>query len=335
MKPRHKPPVEPLSRPAWERVEAGVFERLDRGEHLTVPKPVARPRTAGQIWAGAIALAAAAAFLLWWRLELPAAPGGPAQARKDESSQPVQLPARAIPEERAHILTTGDSTRTTIGEATLTLAAASDVHVSGSDADGWLIQLEAGQVDCEVAPRRGRPAFVVRAGETQVTVVGTRFTVTREGFGARVRVREGHVQVSSGATQLSLGPGEEWPDVPRVTVPLLKEPSDGSEASGILPAAKAARAVKRAQRAPDAAQQFERAARLEADDSRAALDIYRRLASGKGRWAANALYAQARLEFEMGHRKRAQVLLRRYLEHYPQGPNTTDVRSLLKRIAAP
>jgi hypothetical protein len=28
------PPIEPLSRPAWDRVEAGVFERMNRGEHL-------------------------------------------------------------------------------------------------------------------------------------------------------------------------------------------------------------------------------------------------------------------------------------------------------------
>jgi hypothetical protein len=328
-----KSPVEPLSRPAWERVEAGVFARLERGEHLNVPKAVPTRRVPVQIWAGAVALAAAAAFLLWWRLELPNAPGGGADARKDEATPVAHMPAQPRREETAHIVTAGDSTRTTLGEATLTLAAASDVHVSGSDTDGWLIGLEAGQVDCEVAPRRGRPPFVVRAGETRVTVVGTRFTVTREGFGARVKVREGHVQISSGAIQLSLGPGEEWPEPPVVTTPSAS-PVDGSPIVGADKAAKHSKKVRRAHEVPQAAQQFEKAARLEAGDPRAALDIYRKLASGKSRWAANALYAQARLEFEMGRRKSAQVLLQRYLQRYPKGLNSTDVETLLKRIAA-
>jgi hypothetical protein len=319
-------PVEPLSRPAWERVEAGLFARLDRGEHSRVPMPEPAPRVPVPIWASAMTFAAAAAFLLWWSFKPPAAMTEEVVARTDEPAEVAQVVPPAA-RSSTHIVTTGAPTRTTIGEATLTLAAESDVHVSGSDADGWLVRIEAGEVDCEVAPRRGRPAFVVQAGETQVTVVGTRFTVTREGFGAHVAVREGQVRVMSGATQLSLGPGEEWPVIPLVSVP-----RDDADIDAPVPVRKKGRTP---QHALDVAGRFERAARLEAEDPRAALKIYRSLAGGKGRWAANALYAQGRLELELGRRKAARAVLQRYLARHPNGLNKADVQSLLERSSKP
>ena len=78
---------------------------------------------------------------------------------------------------------------------------------------------------------------------------------------------------------------------------------------------------------------FNRAARLESKNPRAALAIYRDLARGKGPWAANALYAQARLELELGHSERAKRLLERYLERHPRGLNAPDVRELLERAS--
>lgn len=332
-----KPPVEPLSRSAWERVEAGLFERLDRGEHSSVPTPVAVPRVPVRIWAAAMTLAAAAAFLLWWSFEHRATSTAEADVRADERAEVAQVSGRGNRTENTRIVTMGDATRTTIGDATLILAPASDVRVSGSDTDGWLVRLEAGQVDCEVAPRQGRPAFVVRAGETQVTVVGTRFTVAREGSGARVSVREGHVRVSSGATQVSLGPGEEWPKIPLVTLPRNDSRLDGpvTVRPGKDVRSRANKKVRAPQRALDAAQEFKKAARLEVENPRAAVKIYRNLASGKGPWAANALYAQARLELELGRRKTARALLQRYLERYPDGLNAADVQSLLQRSSNP
>jgi hypothetical protein len=320
-------------------VEAGLFERLERGEHVGPARPVGRNAVAGRIWLAAAAFAAAAAVLVWWRFEPAPAPlaAGVSTGAPAEVAAALERPVR---EQIAHIVTTGAPTRTTIGEATLTLAALSEVRVSGSDADGWLVQLEAGQVDCEVAPRRGRPAFVVQSGETEVSVIGTSFSVTREGFGARVRVREGSVRIASGATQLSLGAGEEWP-LPSALEPALDlselEPLE-LESLELEPARDDARSrskkARRAVRTPAAADQFEAAARLEAKDPGAAIEIYRDLARGKGHWAANALYAQARLEFERGQTARAQALLRRYLARYPKGLNAADVRSLMKRISA-
>jgi ferric-dicitrate binding protein FerR (iron transport regulator) len=331
-----RPPVEPLSRPAWDRVEAGVFARLDRGEHLLpsvdhdapsfghAPFGLAAIGPARR-WVLGGALAAAASLALFWRF-------GPAHdeaAPNLDVAQAVSAPA--APRHEARIVSTDAPTETTIGEAVITLAAHSDVAVAGSDADGWLVRLDAGQVDCKVAPRRGRPPFVVQAGEAKVSVVGTRFTVTREGSTARVSVSEGKVQVDSGSTHVLLGPGDSWPgSEPEATpavAPVEPEHADEPAPGETVRGKRAAYVV-----APRAQQRFERAARLEAKDPKAALSIYQQLARGKGPWAANALYAQARLELERGRPQRAEPLLRRYLERHPQGMNAGDVRKLLAQI---
>jgi hypothetical protein len=77
---------------------------------------------------------------------------------------------------------------------------------------------------------------------------------------------------------------------------------------------------------------YERAARMEASRPQAALAIYDQLAAGRGPWAANALFAQARLELELGHRERARRLLASYLARHPGGANAEDARQLLDRL---
>lgn len=326
-----RPPVEPLSRPAWERVEAGVFARLDRGEHLLPSLDSDMPSAwQGRRWAVAAALAAAASILLVLRF-LPSF-GDDTVPHSVVAQAPTSVAAPAAPRHEARIVSTDAPTQTTLGEAVLTLAAHSDVAVAGSDAEGWLVRLEAGQVDCQVAPRRGRPPFVVQAGDTKVSVVGTRFTVTRldpatHGAAAQVSVSEGHVQVDSGSNHVLLGPGESWPmaqlEAPAIEPADAAPPSEAVRSERTRPK-KAAYVV-----APRAQQRFERAARLEAKDPAAALSIYQQLARGKGPWAANALYAQARLELERGRPERAEPLLRRYLDRHPKGMNAGDVRKLL------
>lgn len=335
-----RPPVEPLSRPAWDRVEAGVFARLDRGEHLLPSVDHGSPSFGqasfglGSIgparrWAMAGALAAAASLSLFWRFGVSGSDAEPSAAVA--TATPVAAVAPAIPRHEARIVTTDAPTETTLGEAAITLAAHSDVGVAGSDAEGWLVRLDAGQVNCKVAPRHGRPPFVVQAGETKVSVVGTRFTVTRDGSAARVSVNEGHVLVDSGSTHVLLGPGDSWPGAAPEAAPTLSppEPAPAPELRSFEPARgkRAAYVV-----APRAQQRFERAARLEAKDPGAALSIYQQLARGKGPWAANALYAQARLELERGRPQRAEPLLRRYLDRHPEGMNAADVRKLLAQI---
>jgi hypothetical protein len=335
--------VEPLSRPAWERVEAGLFARLDRGEHLVPPQhehgaaieAPARVVLRRHAWWLAGAFAAAACIAVWFSV------GSGNEVTAVVSPAPsVEAPAPAALHE-ARIATTDAPTETTIGESVVVLAAHSDVKFSGSDAAGWSVRLETGQVDCHVAPRRGRPPFVVHAGATQVTVVGTRFSVARRGDTATVSVTEGKVQVDSGDSHVLLGPGESWskPEASALA-PSADEEDDrelDDEAEAALPTEldepPSSGQPRAGKRVPPAQQRFNRAARLESKNPRAALAIYRDLARGKGAWAANALYAQARLELELGHDERAKQLLQRYLERYPRGLNASDVRELLDRAS--
>lgn len=302
-------PVEALSRPAWERVEAGVFERMNRGEHL---QPTESARASGiRAYARIAAPAVAAACLLGWWGWHPSAHEVAAAGRT--SSDAVETTVSTEAPTDTHIVTTRAPARTTFGGGALTLAQDSEVHVSGSDRHGWLVLLDRGEIDCEVMPRHGRPPFVVQAGETRVSVVGTQFSVSRDKSHVRVSVRSGLVRVSSGFEQQTLGPGEFWPSAPAEIVPQADQKTH----------------------AMDAARLFEKASRLEPDRPRAALAIYRRLSSRKGPWAANALYAEARLEHERGRSKRAETLLRRYLKRHPGAPNRQDVDALLARISEP
>jgi TolA-binding protein len=81
---------------------------------------------------------------------------------------------------------------------------------------------------------------------------------------------------------------------------------------------------------PSRQERYEAAARLEGRDPERALAGYRQLAAEGGPWAANALYAEARLELELGRTARARRLLRRYLDRFPDGLNAEDARSLLE-----
>ena len=79
-------------------------------------------------------------------------------------------------------------------------------------------------------------------------------------------------------------------------------------------------------------ERFESAAALEVRDPLAAARIYRELASGSGPWAANALFAEARLSAERGQREAARASLSAYLDRFPGGPNAADARALLIRL---
>ena len=73
------------------------------------------------------------------------------------------------------------------------------------------VELASGQAFFEVEGDPDRP-FVVRAGATDVTVVGTRFDVRRAGDGAQVTLVEGKVDVldrAGSSPRWSLAPGEQ------------------------------------------------------------------------------------------------------------------------------
>lgn len=328
-----KLPVEPLSRAAWERVESGLFASLDAGEQRVITKivPRARPSLRAARWRMSLAgLAAMAAGGLCWMAwnELSGALSTPRSAPSastlefaaaQSEAQAPEAETTATATARARIATTTLPFDTRVGDSVLRVAAQSLVHVTGDDQRGWLVELEAGRVVFHISPRRARPPFVVQAGDTKVSVIGTRFEVAREGAGARIHVHEGSVHVQSATGGARLEAGDTWPGAEAAPAPRRRQPA---RARSQAPAR--TRGLERQRR-------FERASHLEAEQPEAALRIYRELAR-EGAWAANALYAGARLELELGRTQRARALLRRYLQRHPTGANAEDARGLLTQL---
>ena len=389
----------PLGEAAVSRVERGVFAALDRdaAERAADWGPVSRPRWRGRAVVVSASVLAALAVLgvrQFWR-----APGLPAQG--------------------ARVATATGPSHVTVEGAAIDVAPSSAITLADERDGATVVRLERGTVTCEVAPRGSRAPFVVEAGTTRVTVIGTRFGVTRVGDRAEVWVTHGTVEVGDdGVTQLvhageryvpgAAGPAdtvarEEAPQqapptptpgsalnvgsalgaegarrpaersVPalggegaqriaersgplsrprervreradlasrdaRRPLSLTLSPADGGEETGKNPESPPAVEVRAPAPAPPAVtgamlrERFQSAAALEVRDPLAASRIYRELASGSGPWAANALFAEARLSAERGQRDAAQALLSSYLERFPGGPNADDARALLGRL---
>ena len=390
---REQPPVPPFGEAAVSRVERGVFAALDReaAERAAGWGPVSRTRWRGR--AVAVMASALAALAVLGTRHLWRAPG--------------------LPAHDARIATASSPSHLTVEGAAIDVAPSSAITFADERDGATVVRLERGTVTCEVAPRGARAPFVVEAGATRVTVVGTLFGVTRVGDHSEVWVTHGTVEVGDdGVTQLVHAgeryvPGtaapadtvarESAPDQAPVTPvlavasetgspiasqtgsevarempqrsaersgPLSRprerareradlasrgarrplSPADGGEGTGKTsesPPSVAARSSEPAARASEPApaitgamlrERFQSAAALEVRDPLAAARIYRELASGSGPWAANALFAEARLSAERGQQDAAQALLSVYLERFPGGPNADDARALLGRL---
>ena len=81
-------------------------------------------------------------------------------------------------------------------------------------AGGVLVAMTRGKLELEVGKRAGRPPLIVRAGDTEVVVVGTRFKVAYDqapGTGdVEVRVTEGVVRVLHQQQETRVGAGNAW-----------------------------------------------------------------------------------------------------------------------------
>jgi hypothetical protein len=115
------------------------------------------------------------------------------------------------------------------------------------------------------------------------------------------------------------------PDKPSRTAPL------GRVSMPPAPAPPSAIAAPNATARPTPRERYETASKLEANNPGKALAIYSELSGESGLWAANALFAAARLELEQGHHGRASTLLDQYVRRFPNGPNIEDARKLLER----
>jgi hypothetical protein len=314
-----RPPIERLPEDTWSRIKRNVFAQLDTEESQ---RPIFDPRNKRR-WLPitAFVLSGAAAAVVVTLL--------------------VHHPA-AIVAQPSHLTTQEAGTHISYGELALDVAAESELMVSGDDDHGRLLVLDRGAVTCELAPRHGRPPFVVQAGDARITVIGTRFLVTRHEQSATVFVEHGTVEVSSPSEHVFVSTGESWPK-PAVETPIVDEPAAPAiPTKHHKPSAKLPGTETQAQTPtptqtqtplpPSPEQLYEHAAALESRNPDQAIAIYRLLATGDDAWAANALYAHGRLEADRHHRAEAQRLLGLYLSRFPQGVNARDARQLLDKL---
>jgi ferric-dicitrate binding protein FerR (iron transport regulator) len=188
-----RPPVEKLSDVAWARVERGLWSRVDGAGTVTGAVSTRefgrlRERRSWRWLALPIAAAAACAIVLF--VSRGAQPGAPDQ-------EPTRFVSGAAP------------SAVSFGDAHVELDAntAIETQVEG---DKPVALLEHGAAWFSVAPRGELPPFQVRAGDTVVRVVGTRFRVARDGEHADVRVDHGIVEVRYRGRALRLVDGQAW-----------------------------------------------------------------------------------------------------------------------------
>jgi hypothetical protein len=194
------PPIPPLGDAATGRIERGVFAALDA---RPLPTEGARGgRRRGFAFALAGVAAAGAIFAV-------------REGRRGEGRRGETLPARA-----AQISTTTSGSHIAIAGAVLDVAPQSAVSFGGGRDGAVVVVLDRGTVTCEVEPRSKRAPFVVEAGATRVTVIGTRFSVHRIGEHATVSVEHGLVEVADTNMTELVHAGERY----RPGEPITREP---------------------------------------------------------------------------------------------------------------
>lgn len=339
--------VEPLSEQRWNKIEQGVFARLD-SESAVPRRGTARAvaRFGARGWLPRAAALAATLLLAFSVLAV--------------------LSLRRAEPTLSRVSTGAIASHLALPGIVLDVSPESAVVVSGNARESQLVVLDRGEIACDVAHRRPGVPLVIQAGEVQVEVVGTQFSVTRLGETARVVVREGAVKVSARGVTTLVRAGESWPPAldhavappaqPAVApvsapapsaMPPPAAPAEESSAPRAPSTASVRRAPKAASRArpaesnsspssapaaPDLQSQFEAAAQLEAKSPARAIQLYQGLENGTSSWAKNALFAHGRLEAARGNRAEARRILRQYLVNSPQGPNSADARLLLGRL---
>jgi hypothetical protein len=182
--------VEPLAEERMinieRRVVAGAADAASLAHGLRAPR-----RHLGRVVA---AVALVAAGFVGWALH-----GAPASGPLAAEPAPLRVetePGRAALD---------------IGDARIESDPATVFAVT-RPAGGVLVAMTRGKVELEVGKRGARPPLIVRAGETDVIVVGTHFTVDYgDGHGeVDVRVTEGVVRVVHHHQETRVAAGQTW-----------------------------------------------------------------------------------------------------------------------------
>jgi transmembrane sensor len=166
--------ADPLHRMAYWRLEHG-WGQVDRLSALRAPPAPSATSRATPTWRRPVVIGALAACLL-------IAIAAPLLGQMGRKTYTTEIGGHeAVP--------LVDGTRIELNTATQLRAA-----VSSKTRDVWL---DRGEAYFEVAHDAGRP-FVVHVGQRQVTVLGTKFSVRREGDRIEVDVVDGRVRVNTG-----------------------------------------------------------------------------------------------------------------------------------------
>jgi hypothetical protein len=277
-----KIPVEPLGDARWDKIERGLMER-DRS-----PVLLDAPRR----WPIYAAFAAAAAVIVF----LAARP-------RSATNRIVTAPPIAV--STPH----GGASTIDLGDAQIAFGEAANATI---ERHGEIdVTLGEGIVECEVAPRAGRPPFKVIAGATTVTVVGTHFTVERHGDSVRVAVARGKVRVDAPDGQhfvpagesLQVGPPPPAPPAPPV-------PSASVRDGGVADAPKG----------PSRGKQLSVIEGEQHDDPRSAYGRLLELAKGEDAVGARALYDAETLANGALKKPDAAILAsKEYERRFPDG----------------
>jgi len=190
-----------MSDVSWARIERGLWSRLDAAE---AAKDTSIERTPSRIWfrdrrvwlAPVLAVAAAVLVLVLTR----------DTERGTLPATTASVPAGLEP---SRVVTGAAPSSVSFGDAHIELAAESAIvmgHAQGAPG----VLLEQGTATFAVAPRAERPPFIVRAGDTVVRVVGTRFSVAREEELVSVEVAHGIVEVQHRGHLQRVTAGQRW-----------------------------------------------------------------------------------------------------------------------------
>jgi transmembrane sensor len=307
--------------PRWDaaRVEAGLDQLKGR---------IRNRRRRGVVAAGS-ATALAAGTLIYYVALSPEPPTASAPPRREAPPARMVAPPPPLRPPPAPQVVTARATATPLsGDAIVR------VYSSDERKDVVAMRVERGAVRFTVG-RDSRKPFRVDAGPVMVEVLGTEFTVERDGRRTRVSVVEGVVRVrwKGGQDTLRAGQSGRYPPAERAQEPLPPE----SDVDDLLDEADRARldgriddALSLIERAladaPDPIHEAAAAftlgrvrARLGEHDRAAAAFARARLAAPDGTLAEDALAREVEAWARAGDRQRAQEAARLYRSRYPNG----------------